>query len=267
MFDSPLCDHPLPTKPFFIQWLNFSWLNKPLLVVLLLLSFFGLFWIIRYTRWKHWLSQRRTILLLFGFTATLPLVFVLAAQGLVAFLPTDSGAVADAIVVLGRGGSLYKDRVDLAAELWQAKRAPMIFTSGRGDARGMVEQLQKKGIPQKVLDGEECSLTTWENAVFSSAILRPRGVRQIILITDEPHMLRSLLVFRANNFTVIPHTTKLPPEFFGIRGKVSFTLTEYAGVIGYGLQGLFMTQKSPKLDSPNGAIRLKKAEQYGQQQR
>jgi uncharacterized SAM-binding protein YcdF (DUF218 family) len=267
MFDSPLCDRPLPTKPFFIQWLSYGLLNKPLLVVLLLLSFFGLFWVIQHTRRKHWLSKTKVILLLFGFTATLPLIFVVAAKGLVLFLPADSGTAADAIVVLGRGGTLHKERVNLAAELWQARRAPMIFVSGNGDARSMVEQLEAKGIPPRVLDGEECSLTTWENAVFSAAILRPQGIRRIILITDEPHMLRSLLVFRANNFTVIPRTTPLPPEFFGTRGKASMTLTEYAGIINYGWRGLFLTQRSAELNKPDLANPLQKAEQYGQQRR
>ncbi len=267
MFDSPLCDRPWPQQPFFINWLRFEWLNKPLLVVLLLLAFFGLRWVVMHTRCRRWLSSPRASLLLFGVTVTLPLIFlVVAVKGLVVFLPTDSGKAADAIVVLGRGGLFYEQRVNLAAELWQAGRAPMIFASGRGDARNMIEQLEAKGIPKRVLDGEECSLTTLENAVFTAAVLHPRGIRQILLITDEPHMLRSLLVFRSQGFTVIAHTTALP-SFFSFKTEAFLSLKEYPGLINYALRGLFHSQRSPELNSPELVNLLQKAEQYGKQRR
>ncbi len=142
MFDSPLCDRPFPEKPFFIDWLNFGWLNKPLVALIVIFAFFGICWIVQQKRWRRWVSTKRAILLLFGFTATFPLMFVAAAQALVVFLPTDSGTAAEAIVILGRGALFDEQRVNLAAELWQARRAPMIFASGRGDAQRMIEQLE-----------------------------------------------------------------------------------------------------------------------------
>jgi uncharacterized SAM-binding protein YcdF (DUF218 family) len=271
MFDSPLCDRPFPEKPFFIEWLNFGWLNKPLLVIIVIFAFFGLCWVVQQKRWRRWLTSKKTILLLFGFTAILPLMFVVAAQVLVVFLATDSGTAAEAIVILGRGALFDEQRVNLAAELWQARRAPMIFTSGRGDAQRMIEQLEAKGIPKQVLDGENCSVSTLENAVFTAAILQKQGIRRIVLITDRPHMLRSLLVFRANGFTVIAHTTPIPPylgrNLGGRKAKVSLTLREYAGLVNYGLRGLYLPQRSPELNSPELLNLLQKAEQYGQQRR
>jgi uncharacterized SAM-binding protein YcdF (DUF218 family) len=131
-------------------------------------------------------------------------------------------------VVLGRGEEFRKQRVDVARELWHARRAPRIFTSGRGDAASMIEQRKAKGIPIQVLDGENCSLTTWQNAVFTAATLHPQEIRRILLVTDERHMLRSLLVFRANSFIVIPHTTPLPPSF-GFKATAFLTFREYMG--------------------------------------
>lgn len=264
MFDSNLCDRPFPEKPFFIDWLKFEWLNIPLLVVLLILLFFGLYWMIRYTRWKRWLSSRKTLLLLFSCTAFLPLVFIgVAAKGLVAFLPNDSGIATDAIVILGRGPTFDQERINLAAELWQNQRAPRIFISGRGDAQRTIESLEAKGISRRVLDGENCSLTTQENAVFTATILQSRGIKRIILITDEPHMLRSLLVFRANHFTVIPRTSTLSSYYFGMRAKAFLSLREYPGLINYALRGLFVTQQSPESKNPEIVSLLQKAEQYG----
>ncbi|MFB8790585.1 MAG: YdcF family protein [Potamolinea sp.] len=266
MFDSNLCDRPFPEQPFFLSWLPMGWLTKILIVILLLLFFWGLRWLIKQTKWKPWLSSRRGIFLLFGLTVTLPIIFVvIAAKGLVIFLPPDPGTAVDAIVILGRGPLFDKERVNLAAELWQAKRAPMIFSSGRGDSYRMIEDLNAKGIPKQVLNGEECSLTTLENAVFTAAILQPRGIRQILLITDEPHMLRSLLVFRANGFTVIPRPSPVSPYLFGKKTKIFLTFREYAGLVSYALRGLYFRQHLPESNSPYLVNLLEKAKQYSQQ--
>ena len=172
--------------------------------------FFGNALDTQHKRLRYWLtSPKKNLLLLLGLTATLLLVFTVAAKSLVIFLPTDSGA-AEAIVVLGRGEEFRQQRVNSAAELWQTKRAPIIFTSGRGDAATMIELLEEKGIPNRVLDGENCSVTTEENAIITAAILLPQNIQRIILITDETHMLRSLLSFSAKGFTLIPHTTPEP---------------------------------------------------------
>jgi uncharacterized SAM-binding protein YcdF (DUF218 family) len=268
MFDSPLCDRPFPKYPFFLNWLKFEWVDKPLLVVLILLSLFGLWWVISRIGWKRRLKSPKTILWLFGCAAILPLMFVILARlGLVAFLPPDPGTATEAIVILGRGPLFDEQRINLAAELWQAKRAPRIFVSGKGDAYRTVEQLEEKGIPKQSLDGENCSVTTWENAIFTAAILQSQGIRNILLITDPPHMLRSLLVFRANGFNVIPRSSPIPSFFFGKRGKAFLYLREYSGLISYALRGLYYPQRSPQLNSPDLVNLVQDAKQYGQQQR
>lgn len=266
MFDSNLCVRQFPEQPFFLSWLQMGWLNKSLLVALLILFFLGLRWLIKHTKWQPLLNSRRGFILLFGLTVTLPIIFVvIAAKGLVIFLPPDPGTAVDAIVILGRGPLFDKERVNLAAELWQAKRAPMIFSSGRGDSYRMIEELNTKGIPKQALDGEECSLTTLENAIFSAAILQPRKIQQILLITDEPHMLRSLLVFRANGFTVIPRASPVSPYLFGKKTKIFLTFREYAGLVSYALRGLYFQSHSPESNSPDLENLLQKAKQYGQQ--
>ena len=141
----------------------------------------------------------------------LPPLETLANAALVRGLPRDSGTTADAIVILGRGDNLRATRINVAAELWRQGRAPQIFASGRGDGRQMVKKLKKVGIPVETLDDENCSQTTAENADFTAALLQPRGIESIILVTDPPHMLRSLLTFRSAGFRVTPHPSPLPP--------------------------------------------------------
>lgn len=242
-------------------------LNKPLLVILLLVACLGLRCLILHTRWKRFLSSRRANLLLFGFTATLPLIiFFVAELGLMIFLPPDSGAATDAIVVLGRGPIATEQRINSAAQLWQAKRAPLIFTTGRGDAQRMLERLEEKGIPKQALDGDNCALTTLQNAVFTAAILQQQDFRTIVLVTDEPHMLRSLLVFRAQGFTVIPHPIQLPNNW-GFKEKYFITLREFIGLISYAWRGLLTSQDLPELYESEIANIRQKAEHYGQHKR
>lgn len=264
MFESPLCFRPMNTLPLFISWWQIYWFKKILLVVLLLLFFFGFPWIIQHLRWRNRLINPKSILLLLGFIASLPIIYAVAARGLGVFLPTDSGAVADAIVILGRSSELNRDRVNVATELWQARRAPMIFVSAGGAAAKMIQLLEEKGIPNRVLDGENCSLTTEENALFAAAILHPQRIQRILMITDPPHMMRALLTFRANGFTVLPYPSSLPYEW-SFKAKAFLILREYIGLVSYGLRGLFLSQRSLQFNNPDIVHLLQRAEQYGQQ--
>jgi uncharacterized SAM-binding protein YcdF (DUF218 family) len=265
MFSPDLCNQRMiDNVPLLVEWWQFEWLKKPLLLFLIILAFLGIRWLSK--RGKHWINKPKILLFLFGFTATIPLMLILASKGLVAFIPTDSGTGTDAIVVLGRGGPYSPTRVNIAAELWRSRRAPMIFASGNEDAISMIDQLETKGIPRQVLDGEDCSLTTEENAVLTTAILKSQGIRQILLVTDPPHMLRSLLLFRAFGFTVIPHTSPTP-AFFDFKTKAFITLREGIGLIGYGLRGLYFPQQSPEKNKPDLVSLVHQAEQYGQQRR
>lgn len=147
-------------------------------------------------------------------------------------LPADQGKPIDAIVVLGRGPELRPDRSDIVWRLWQDHRPPKIFASGMLDARIIVESLQERGVPSTILSGEECSQSTQENALFTSVLLKPQGVNTILLVTDAPHMWRSLLIFQQEGFEVIPHATELPVFWKSRRqmltiGRESFALAQY----------------------------------------
>ncbi|HEY9741447.1 MAG TPA: YdcF family protein, partial [Coleofasciculaceae cyanobacterium] len=102
-----------------------------------------------------------------------------------------------------------------------------------------------EGIPNQTLAYEECSRTTEENARFTATVLQPQGVKQILLITDSPHMLRSLLTFRSFGFTVIPYTSPVPANLAS-RTKALKVFSEYLALVGYGLQGRFRPQSLPE---------------------
>jgi uncharacterized SAM-binding protein YcdF (DUF218 family) len=214
-------------------------------------------------RVRHWLNNRVVLFWLFGLTVSLPLMFVLADKALIAALPPDRGTPVDAIVVIGRGWQFFH-RFYLAGDLLQAKRAPLIFISGINDASIGIDLLKEKGFSNQVLDGENCSLTTEENAVFTAAILQSQGIRRILLITDPPHMWRALLVFRAQGFTVIPKLSPLP-SYLGYKAETFMKLREYMGLVSYSVRGLFSSERSTESNKPELVKLLKEAEQYGKQ--
>lgn len=268
MFDSLLCNRnrPFIRFPLFFNWGELEWLKNFIILVILLLVVFGIRWILQHPKCKVWFRKPKGILFLSGFTATLLLLLSLADKGLVMFIPPDPGTQTEAIVVLGRGKEFGIARVDVAAKLWRAKRAPMIFVSGMGDTPKMLAELEEKGISQRVLDGENCSMTTPENAIFSAAILQSQDIKRILLVTDPPHMLRSIFEFRQEGFTVIPHTSPLPANF-GFLDKAFLTVREYFFLISSSVQRLFQGQGPHELNSRELLNLVQRAKKYGQNKR
>jgi uncharacterized SAM-binding protein YcdF (DUF218 family) len=237
--DPSLCDGDRLTDLWVAHsWRIFTTLSRPnfLLPFLCVLAIAP--WVVRPFRRLRWAS-RVSWLILTGYLLVNTSVFInLGNRSLVQFLPDDTGEPVDAIVVLGRGGELRPQRVEAALNLWRRDRAPLIFASGRGDGKEIVEALEQQGIPQSAVNGESCSRTTEENAQYTASLLKPQGVQKILLITDPPHMLRSLLTFRSFGFRVIPHPSAIPPSVDD--GRLRFLLVrEWIGLFGYGLRGRY----------------------------
>ncbi|MEC4881653.1 MAG: YdcF family protein [Scytonema sp. PMC 1070.18] len=248
MLDLAMCDRPIS------EWLVWKsrlseLLMTPTVVVIPLLVLIFLPWIIPRLRWKRFWSGLGTVLLVLYFSASFPLTIAVASKGLVVFIPPDPGTTADAIVVLGRGEPFRKSRVEVASKLWKAHRAPLIFASGAGDGSEIVHALKARGIPSEALDEEHCSQTTKENALFTASELQPKGVKKILLVTDPPHMLRSLLTFQSVGFEVTPHTSPIPKGLSSSKTAM-LLFYEYMGLVSYGLQGRFSPQDIARLRHP-----------------
>lgn len=257
MLDSAACPRLRSQWVMFTQLIS-KRLTQPLslptrLAILGLLLVFVLWcvWLLRQPskrsqirRWSHqfyWNRQRTkgiVALTIACLLLTSPPGLALATQALTSQIPADSGANADAIVILGRGWHFMSDRVDATMTLWEAKRAPHIFVSGRGDARFLVRQLLEKGIPREAISSEDCSLTTEENAQFTADLLLPQNVKRILLVTDSPHMLRSQLTFESLGFEVIPYPSSVPPNL-RYRERLNIIAREYGGILSYVLKGRF----------------------------
>lgn len=259
MIDTALCSQS-PSQWLVMKSTISSWLMTPTLVVVPLAGLILLPWMLP-LRWKRLLSGVGSLLLVTYFAATLPLTIAVANKGLVAFLPSDPGVTADAIVILGRGQPFRASRVDVAARLWKDQRAPLIFASGAGDGAELSQLLQERGIPKRALADENCSRTTEENALYTASALQSQGVKKILLVTDPPHMLRSLLTFRNLGFDAYPHPSPLPHNLAS-KKKAMMVFYEYAGLVSYGLKGYL---KSPNDNIETSQIAKARATQLDSQ--
>lgn len=153
------------------------------------------------------------------------------------FLCVDSGtARADVIIVLGGGGTQAHERPEHAAELFNAHAAPRILASGAGDDIINAHNMMRHGVPREVIQLEDKSKTTLQNAEYSIAILRQEHVHSAIIVTSWYHSRRALRTFEHFGPGIRFYSC---PSYFGIhrsdwRGNFSERVyLEYVKLPGY----------------------------------
>lgn len=173
--------------------------------------------------------------------------------------PADMYPVVDAIVVLGGGRlpllrdtdnpeQLATTRLGFAILLYRDKRAPVVLLSGgEGSAISMSHRMQKFGVPDSALLTDTRSLNTYQNAEFSTAILKAKGAQRILLVTSPDHMQRSLASFGKQGLDVVPAISadkqaKRNPEFSwwphpAVLRLSERILHEYIGYYAYKARG------------------------------
>lgn len=226
----------------------FHWLMQPWLVIIpLVLLIFLPAWF-NPSGWKiHWHNPLVIALALYWLVLTPPMTS-LALGGLGALAPTDSGETADAIVVLSRPSFIANDRYELAIQLWRDRRAPKLFVTAEENFYEMVERMKRDRLPLESLSGTACARTTQDEALSTAALLGQQGIRRIILITDPPHLARSVKTFEAVGFLVIPHASALPSQLTASQ-KAALALRESAGLLSYALLGRYR-QGDRRYDPP-----------------
>jgi uncharacterized SAM-binding protein YcdF (DUF218 family) len=133
------------------------------------------------------------------------------------------------------------------------KQLPVIVSGGRAPgnvflARIMRQVLEANGVPSEAIETEEQSTSTYENALYTSPLLRRRGIHHIALVTEGYHMLRAELAFRKQGFGVEAAPCNLRIEDFrfdvdeflpgsGAIHDNEEALHEWVGMFWYRLRG------------------------------
>ncbi|NER78108.1 MAG: YdcF family protein [Leptolyngbya sp. SIO1D8] len=231
---------PEPTNLWTtFTWALFDWVSSPRIFVPFCLSVIFLALVAKRPTWLRSLSKVAACLLVSYCLLATPLTASILVKGLTFSLPeNDPPQSADAIVVLSRDDELGYSRYDLAIQLWQEDRSPKIFVTALGRVGYMTARFKGEGWPVSALDGTTCARTTYEEAISAAAILQPKGVERIFLITDSPHLFRAASIFRALGFTVFPQAASLPTELPTLK-KSLLALREYLGFINYTILGRF----------------------------
>src|SRR5215472_15579570 len=127
---------------------------------------------------------------------------------------------ADAIIVLGCGSAArLARRVEHGVELFRLEAAPLLVLSGGGlgaepEAAVMRRLALISGVPEAGLLLEPDSRNTWENAEKSAHLLRLRGLRRVVLVSDRAHLPRAALLFRLAGLDVAGRSGVPPPSAF-----------------------------------------------------
>jgi len=242
---------------------------QPSAMLLIVLLAGGALLFTRYWRAGRWLVAAGAVLFLIGGTSPLSTWLTLPLEQ--RFARADlSGPAIDGIIVLGGAGDARvgagrhahainetAERITEAAALaLRYPHAKLVFTSGTTRYRGKIVSeadaadliFRDLGIAADRLIPEAASNNTWENAVFTKALVQPQPGQRWLLVTSAHHMPRAMGVFRKVGFPVEPWPVdyrtaderdvrllfRTPSE--GLR-RLELAVHEWIGLIAYRLMG------------------------------
>lgn len=104
-----------------------------------------------------------------------------------------------------------------AAAFHEGTCSRLLISGGRlwgelSEATAFARALEQRGVPAHAIELETRSLTTRDNARYSAAWLRERGLSTPGLVTCDWHMRRALAHFREFGLTAIPLPAPSPEQ-------------------------------------------------------
>ncbi|AWJ82842.1 hypothetical protein TSH58p_04505 [Azospirillum sp. TSH58] len=172
------------------------------------------------------------------------------------------GGAVNPPITLDRGEPSLNDAAErvlgFAELIRRYPQAHAVFTGGSGrlagqDALELREDLAVRGALRQVgidpdhVTYENESRNTWENALFSQRLVRPKPGETWVLVTSAMHMPRSVGIFRQVGWEVIPYPVDYRTRLGG-RPFVRFEfdkqidalqdpIREWIGLVAYRLMG------------------------------
>jgi uncharacterized SAM-binding protein YcdF (DUF218 family) len=203
-----------------MEWISYSSLIPPNLFIALAMIGVVLAW-----RWRRAGLALATAAMACLYLASLPLVgsvLMRSADRLAELMPTMSPSrPPGAIVVLSaeyqhsgtpggrdRVGPVTLERLAEAARLARRTGLPILVSGGwlphaDDSLAGMMAEALATDFHLPARWREERSRTTYENALYSSEILRRAGISSALVVTNSWHMARALWSFYAVAYPVV----------------------------------------------------------------
>lgn len=189
--------------------------------------FFLLFWLMAVYLWRKGIKKAAVVLSLITFCFYLFSTGLVAGKmmsGLESAYEQSDNPQGDVIIMLGGGatsdtpnlgskGNLSSSpasRLLMVCSLYNRLHVPIILSGGQVYADSGEEAVIAKreliglGVPEQDIIIEGKSLTTGQNAEYTTEILRAEGFQKPILVTSAFHMERSVLNFAKRGVDVIP---------------------------------------------------------------
>jgi len=163
----------------------------------------------------------------------------------------DEARNADAIVVLGAAqyngtpSPLFEARISHAVQLYENGIAgTFIVTGGKGrpgdittEAGAARDYAVAHGVPASAILIEDESRTTLEQLRTVGQMLRDRGLRSAVLVSDRTHMLRSLRIARDQGIEAYGSPTTTSPAAANVPDQIEATGHEIGALALYFIAG------------------------------
>jgi vancomycin permeability regulator SanA len=119
-------------------------------------------------------------------------------------LPREGAPKAPMALVFGAGlapggvpSAVLAQRLDTAIALWREKKVDAVLVSGdnsdrfHDETRAMRRYLLERGVPERVVLGDDSGLSTYDSCVRAHDVF---GMRRALLVTQRFHLPRALYI-------------------------------------------------------------------------
>jgi uncharacterized SAM-binding protein YcdF (DUF218 family) len=225
------------------------WLIAAPTNALILITAAATLWaVLRSSKCAAWLAAGGACaLVLGGFT---PVNYWLTVPLEDRFPPWEGGSqpVVDGIIVLGGETG---ERITILAELTRDFPQARLVYSGPGedsDAEDLLTKFARLGGDRERVTMERRSQNTFENAIYSRALIKPKAQERWLLVTAALHMPRAIGCFRRVGFKVEAYPTLYTSRHrsyrqtaFGLGSsalsRLDAAMKEWIGLVVYRLTG------------------------------
>jgi uncharacterized SAM-binding protein YcdF (DUF218 family) len=158
----------------------------------------------------------------------------------------DERRPAAAIVVLGAAqydgnpSPVLRARLDHAVDLYLAGLAPnFVVTGGKArddrttEAAAARSYALRRGVPEQAILVEDRGASTLESVESVGAMLRQRGLRSALFVSDRTHMLRVLRMARDQGLEAWGSPTTTSPADATLPRRIDAMVHELGGLAAY----------------------------------